>query len=303
MAQQPAHWPHGPDEDDPPVGVSIRPIHLDQFPDEVGARSPHVPDQLAEPIIPAPPIMVDVERGDAYGEPGASALANYHRRRAAEWGRFLRSMPWRLAGVVAAGAVVGTLASSAGPRVAGPAAAVTAGAVGWLLRFRVSAVTAAWRCGAKGERRTARALRPLLRAGWSVLHDVAIPDSRANADHLLIGPPGVFLVDSKAWHGHITRGPDGSAWHNGHPMDEALDTARWEARQVAGALGVGVLPLLCVHDARLPWGELFVAGEPIVPVLTPARLVAELRTLPAHLDQVGVMLLAEHARRQLHPAT
>jgi hypothetical protein len=40
-----------------------------------------------------------------------------------------------------------------------------------------------------------------------------------------------------------------------------------------------------------------------VPVLTPDRLVATLRVLPAHLDQLGVMLLAEHARHQLHPAT
>jgi ATPase family associated with various cellular activities (AAA) len=62
------------------------------------------------------------------------------------------------------------------------------------------------------------------------------------------------------------------------------------------------LPLLCVHDTRLPWGELYVAGAPIVPVLTPSRLVATLCSLPAHLDPVGVMLLAEHVRRQLHPA-
>jgi len=61
--------------------------------------------------------------------------------------------------------------------------------------------------------------------------------------------------------------------------------------------------MLCVHDTHLPWGELYAAGAPIVPVPTPSRLVATLRALPAHLDQVGVMLLAEHARRQLHPAT
>src|SRR6266511_1587404 len=256
-----------------------------------------------EPAIPLPPLVADPERGGAYGTPGGSALANYRRHRAAEWTRFLRSLPWRLAAVVVAGGLAGTLAQGLGPRLAGPAAAVAAGAVGWLLRFRVSADTAAWRRGARGERRTARKLRPLLRAGWTVLHDVAIPQSRANADHLLIGPPGVFLVDSKAWHGHITSGPDGSAWHNGHPMDSALDTVRWEAEQVAGALGAPVLPLLCVHDTRLPWGELYVAGVPIVPVLTASRLVATLRTLPAHLDQVGVMLLAEHVRHQLHPAT
>jgi hypothetical protein len=27
MAQQPAHWPDDPDQQDPPVGVSIRPLH------------------------------------------------------------------------------------------------------------------------------------------------------------------------------------------------------------------------------------------------------------------------------------
>ena len=287
MAHHPAHWPQDHD-DDPPIGVSIRPLRLDQLP---------------EPTLPPPPIVGEPERGGAYGEPGASALVCYRRHRTAEWARFLRSMPWRLAAVVAAGGLTGTLAQGLGPRVAGPAAAVAAGGVGWLLRFRVSADTAAWRRGARGERRTARALRPLLRVGWTVLHDVAIPDSRANADHVLIGPPGVFLVDTKAWHGHITMAADGSAWHNGHPMDGALDTVRWEADQLAAALGAPVLPLLCVHDARLPWDELYVAGEPIVPVLTPARLMATLRTLPAHLDQVGVMLLAEHIRHQLHPAT
>jgi NAD(P)-dependent dehydrogenase (short-subunit alcohol dehydrogenase family) len=40
-----------------------------------------------------------------------------------------------------------------------------------------------------------------------------------------------------------------------------------------------------------------------VPVLTPARLLALLRSLPAHLEEGGVMLPAEHARHQLHPAS
>jgi Nuclease-related domain len=216
-----------------------------------------------------------------------------------EWAGFARSLPWRLAGVVAAGALVGTLAHSAGPRLAGPAA-LAAGLAGWRLRFRVSVEATAWRRGARGERRTARHLDKLVRAGWTVLHDVAVPGSRANGDHLLIGPPGVFLVDSKAWHGRITQMIDGSAWHNGHPLDQTIATVRWEAEQLAAALGAPVLPMLCVHDTRIPWDEIYIDN---VPVLTPARLLALLRSLPAHLDQVGVMLLAEHARHQLHPAT
>jgi hypothetical protein len=286
MAHQPAHWPH--DEDDPPVGVSIRPLH--QLPD--------LPAPV--PMLPAGAPGTGWEQGGSFGIPGASAMAHYQRARTGEWTRFARSLPWRLAAVVAAGALAGTLTHGAGPRLAGPAAALAAGLVGWRLRFRVSVETTAWRRGARGERRTARALRKLVRQGWTVLHDVAVPGSRANGDHLLIGPPGVFLVDTKAWHGTITQAIDGSAWHNGHPLEQTVATVRWEAQQLAGALGAPVLPLLCIHDTRIPWDEIYVDN---VPVLTPGRLLALLRSLPAHMDQVGVMLLAEHARHQLHPAT
>jgi hypothetical protein len=286
MAQQPAHWPH--DEDDPPVGVSIRPLR----------QRPDLP--APAPMLPAGAPGASWERGSSFGTPGASAMAHYQQARAGEWARFARALPWRLAAVMAAGALAGTLTHGAGPRLAGPAAALAAGLVGWRLRFCVSAETAAWRRGARGERRTARALRKLVRHGWTVLHDVAVPDSRANGDHLLIGPPGVFLVDSKAWHGHITQAVDGSAWHNGHPLDQTIATVRWEAEQVAGVLGAPVLALLCVHDTRIPWDEIYVDN---VPVLTPGRLLALLRSLPAHMDEVGVMLLAEHARHQLDPAT
>jgi hypothetical protein len=81
---------------------------------------------------------------------------------------------------------------------------------------------------------------------------------------------------------------------------QAITTVCWEAEQLAGALGAPVLPLLCVHDTRIPWDEIYVDN---VPVLTPDRLLALLRSLPAHMDPVGVMLLAEHARHHLHRAT
>jgi Nuclease-related domain len=288
MAQQPAHWPHDPDHDDPPVGVSIRPLH--QLPD---LRRP-------APTIPAFAPFSSDRRGGSYGTAGASALAYYQQLRAGEGTRFVRTLPWRLAAVIAAGALAGALTYSAGPRLAGPAAALAAGALGWRLRFHLSAEARAWRRGARGERRTARHLKKLVRAGWTVLHDLAIPQSRANGDHLLIGPPGVFLVDSKAWRGTITVSVDGSAWHNGHPLDQTLTTVSWEAQQLATAIGAPVLPLLCVHDVQIPWGEVYVDN---VPVLTPKKLLTLLRSLPAHMDDVGVMLLAEHARHQLHPAT
>jgi hypothetical protein len=73
-----------------------------------------------------------------------------------------------------------------------------------------------------------------------------------------------------------------------------------EAQQLAAVLGAPVLPLLCVHDTRIPWDEIYVDN---VPVLTPAKLLALLRSLEAHMDPSAVMLLAEHARNLLHPET
>jgi hypothetical protein len=57
------------------------------------------------------------------------------------------------------------------------------------------AYIAKWGLGAEGERRTAKALRPLLRKGWTVTHDVQ--RAHENFDHVLVGPPGVFLLETK----------------------------------------------------------------------------------------------------------
>ena len=54
------------------------------------------------------------------------------------------------------------------------------------------------------EPRTALALRALEDRGWRVLHDRRWPGStRANVDHLVIGPPGVAVIDTKHWAGPV----------------------------------------------------------------------------------------------------
>src|SRR6266511_2380041 len=284
MAHHP--WPHSPDEEDPPVGVSIRPLGADQLP-----PLPPSPAQIG-PALPEPTGRHTI----VFGRPGASAMAQYRRRRAAEWADFLRTLPLRVGAVAAAGLLAGTLARPAG--LAGPAAAVVPGGLGFLLRFRPSAETTAWRRGAKGEQRTARRLRRLGR-GWTVFHDLAIPGSRANVDHLVIGPPGVFLVDSKHYRGRLTLTPEGSLWYGHHPLAGVLATIRWEAAVLSQTLGTTVTPMLCVHHAQLPWGELMAEG---IPVLAADRVTTTLRALPPLLDEVQLALLTEQARRQIHPA-
>jgi Nuclease-related domain len=49
----------------------------------------------------------------------------------------------------------------------------------------------------------ARLLDLLERQGWAVLHDLAVPGSRANIDHLVTGPAGVFVIDSQHYRGRL----------------------------------------------------------------------------------------------------
>jgi hypothetical protein len=80
-----------------------------------------------------------------------------------------------------------------------------------------------------------------------VFHDLAVPDSPANVDHLVIGPTGVFVIDSKQWTGSVQQGADGLAWHNHSRLDRTLETVRWEAETIGRLLGTRIHPLLCVH--------------------------------------------------------
>lgn len=54
-----------------------------------------------------------------------------------------------------------------------------------------------WAYGAGGEEMVAAALDRNLRADAVVLHDRAIPGSRANIDHIAVTPSGVQVVDTK----------------------------------------------------------------------------------------------------------
>jgi hypothetical protein len=56
-------------------------------------------------------------------------------------------------------------------------------------------VISKWARGAEGERMTAKALRRLPRGSWHVRHDLAA--RFGNVDHVVVGPGGVFLLDSK----------------------------------------------------------------------------------------------------------
>jgi hypothetical protein len=133
--------------------------------------------------------------------------------RAAEWAAWTRTLPWRVAAILAVATVGGLLGSLLAASLGLVFGGLAAMAAGWGLRFRPSPDASAWQRGAAGERRTARLLAPLERDGWVILHDLAVPGSRANLDHLAIGPGGVFMIDSKRYRGRLQLDSSGRLWH------------------------------------------------------------------------------------------
>jgi hypothetical protein len=93
-----------------------------------------------------------------------------------------------------------------------------------------------WRTGADGERDTARQLRPLLSGGWRLFND--IDTGRGNLDHVLVGPGGVFVLESKRLAGQV-RVSDGRLivrWHE--DPEDGYENATVAVRARAGAASV-----------------------------------------------------------------
>jgi Nuclease-related domain len=290
-------WPF--DHDDRPSG-SVRPLrHADL--QAILAHLGDDPDQLLAGTGADRPVVAVRVRASV-GRPGSSAQARWRRIRAAEWTAWTRTLPWRVAATLGIGAAGGLLGSLLAPRLGLVLGGLAAMAAGWGLRFRPSPVAIAWRRGAAGERRTARLLAPLERHGWVVLHDLAVPGSRANLDHLVIGPGGVFVIDSKQYRGRLQLDPTGRLWHGRYPLAPTLRAVSFEADQAAQVLtdpGVAVVPIVAVHGAQVPWGKVVMDGVPVVPA---RRLPGMLRALPAVLGPERVAALADQARVRLRAA-
>jgi hypothetical protein len=253
----------------------------------------------AERESPEPVATVPAEPpAGSLGSPGRSALAEYRRRRALERAGWTRSLAWRAPLIAAAGLAGDVLAAQIGLPQAGLLGLAVAALVTWRLRFRPSEQARTWQRGAHGERRTARLLDRLTRDGYVVFHDLAVPGSPANVDHLVIGPTGVFIIDSKQWTGSVQQGADGLVWHNHYPLDRALETVGWEAQQISRVLGSRAAALLCVHGAHVHGGGVDAQGVAIVPAHLLRGALGDDRVL----SDAEVQLLAAAAWSRLGPA-
>ncbi|WP_169814073.1 nuclease-related domain-containing protein [Actinomadura kijaniata] len=234
----------------------------------------------------------------------AGASAQQHYRQLRQAGRTRRRII--TATVVVAAAVAGLLLTSSWVGVTVGALWGAGAAVLWLHRTDTSRT---WAKGAAGERKTARLLGPLERRGYTVLHDRAIPRSRANIDHLVITPAGtVIVVDSKNWaRKKIIKGGQRGGWVRvGRTRgDTVVGSALYETRRVreelARALGapVEVQAVLAVHGGKLPsWRRITVQG---VPLLRARQVPTWITSHTPASDPVRAELLAEISERTFPP--
>lgn len=97
-----------------------------------------------------------------------------------------------------------------------------------------------WQRGAEGEERVGGILEGLAGDGWHVIHDVTF--GRGNIDHVVVGPGGVFAVETKSHGGRISL----------ERLDpKMLSQAYAEKKTLEERLGVAVEPLLVFSRAYL----------------------------------------------------
>ena len=139
--------------------------------------------------------------------------------------------------------------------------AVLAGIVDTVRRSRNAALHLN---GAKhpGARKQTRGqLTKMRREGYFTLDARAIPNSGEVIDHLVIGPTGVYAIDSERWDPKLPiRTINGKRLYLGpESQKQRLEHAVWEASQaseiLSAALGyeVAVRPALAIYGPKVPW--------------------------------------------------
>jgi len=114
---------------------------------------------------------------------------------------------------------------------------------------------------AVARRRTRRQLAGLERAGYRAVHGAHIPGGEDQIDHLVVGPAGVFAIDSEAWDRRLPVRTKAAKqlWHGPFSMTDRLEHAHWESERASAllsrALGsqVTVRPAMGIYGPKLPW--------------------------------------------------
>ena len=98
----------------------------------------------------------------------------------------------------------------------------------------------AWRRGAEGEHVVAELLESDLPDEYVVFNDVRFPGRMSNIDHVVIGPSGIFTINTKNWRGIVKWAEDGKTlmWNGEPEKKKSADAALADALDVHGKLRI-----------------------------------------------------------------
>lgn len=145
-----------------------------------------------------------------------------------------------------------------------------------------------WVKGLRGERAVGRALEALTDP-YRVLHD--LETGRGNVDHVVIGPTGIFAIETKEWNGRFSsRG--GRLLHNGREERQVLRQATAGAAEVrrrlaAAGLNVWVEAVVVSSRALVQNGKLRL----------PRATVLDLAALVSHIERARQGLSPDQVAR------
>ena len=246
------------------------PASLDDYGDGIpddGPADDAVTDVDPQPAPSWQPVITPV--GDAHGQPSANGSSaggartegiGEHLGNLAHLSHSPRMRTWQRRAIIAV--IVGLIAGLLLHNWRwGLTLAVLAAIADTIYRSRTSFSGPAGVRLTRAQKRTARQLSSLERKGYRAMHCLPIPDSIEQIDHLVIGPAGVFAIDSEDWDRRlpVRTSSHRQLWHGPNDMRDRLAHAQWEADQAAGLLsgelgsGVAVRPAMAVYGPKIAW--------------------------------------------------
>jgi hypothetical protein len=135
---------------------------------------------------------------------------------------------------------------------------------------------------------------------WERLDDLQWADPCAHrADHLVVGPTGVFVIDTKSWPGTLEIGPD-TIRHNRRKRHEVLTDVASAAKAIRCLLepvsSAPVYAMLCfARDAQIR------GSVRSVYVSSTANLLSRLASFPIVLDAIQSRRVADALLRAIAP--
>ncbi len=160
------------------------------------------------------------------------------------------------------------------PALGGISVVALGGAIFFMLKIKGNALERRkYRLGFDGERHTAQAILPLIGGGYSIFHDFpgrTADGTRFSIEHVLVGPAGAIIIETKAWSKNAELKTKESAvvrydgqklqfpgCSDSRCLDQAMANAKYPGEELTRETGerVRVRAAVCLPGCSVPDGK------------------------------------------------